>query len=67
MNLKTVIQSEVIQKMKNNYYILTHIYEIQKNYIEHLICKTEIKTHVENKNKDIKVGKGGWNELGDED
>ena len=67
MNLEIVIQSELIQKMKNKYYILTHIFEIQKNDIDHLICKTELKTHVENKYKDIKVGKGGWNELGDED
>ena len=28
MNLEPVIQSEVSQKEKNNYYILTHIYEI---------------------------------------
>ena len=31
MNLESVIQSEVSQKEKNKYHILTHIYEIQKS------------------------------------
>ena len=47
-------------------YINTYIWNLESD-IDHLICKTELKTHVENKYKDIKVGKGGWNELGDED
>ena len=37
MNLEPVIQSEVSQKEKDKYSILTHIYEIQKNGIEEFI------------------------------
>ena len=37
MDLKTVIQSEVSQKKKNKYLILTHICGIYKNDIEDLI------------------------------
>ena len=60
MDLETVIQSEVSQKEKNKYRILTHICGIQKNGIDDLICKTEIETHVENKHMDTKWGSGGW-------
>ena len=49
MDLKTVIQSEVSQKKKNKYLILTHICGIYKNDIEDLICKEEIETQTENK------------------
>jgi len=31
MNLQPIIQSEVSQKKKNKYHILTHIYEIYKD------------------------------------
>ena len=31
MNLESFIQSEVSQKQKNKYHILTHLYRIQKN------------------------------------
>ena len=31
MNLEPIIQSDVSQKEKYKYYILTHIYRIQKN------------------------------------
>ena len=44
MDLETVIQSEVSQKEKNQYRILTHICGIQKNGIDELICKAEIET-----------------------
>ena len=35
MDLETVIQSEVSQKEKNKYCILTHICGIQKNAMSH--------------------------------
>ena len=54
MQLETVIQSEVSQKEKNKYHILTHICGIQKNGIDDLICKTE----VENKCMDTKGERG---------
>ena len=31
MDLETVIQSEVSQKKKNKYHMLTHVYGIKKN------------------------------------
>ena len=34
MNLEPIIQSEVSQKEKDKYHILTHIYEILKNGTE---------------------------------
>ena len=34
MNIEPIIQSEVSQKEKDKYYILTHIYEILKNGTE---------------------------------
>ena len=37
MNLEPIIQSEVSQKEKDKYRILTHIYRIQKNGSEEFI------------------------------
>ena len=37
MKLETIIQSEVSQKEKDKYYILMHIYGIQKNDTEEFI------------------------------
>ena len=37
MNLESVIQSEVSQKEKDKYHILTHIYRLQKSGTEELI------------------------------
>ena len=47
MNLELVIQSEVNQKGKNKYHILTHIYEIQKNSTNEPICREEMKTQMQ--------------------
>ena len=44
MNLEPVIQSEVSQKEKNKYCILTHIYEISENVIDELICREGMET-----------------------
>ena len=38
MNLEPIIHSEVSQKEKDKYHILTHIHGIQKNSTEELIC-----------------------------
>ena len=40
MKLEHIIQSEVSQKEKHQYSILTHIYEIQKDGNDDPICKT---------------------------
>ena len=39
MNLEPIIQSEVSQKEKDKYHILTHIYRIQKNGTEEFIYR----------------------------
>ena len=47
MNLEPVIQSEVSQKEKNKYCVLTHIYEIQKNGTDEPICRAGIEMQTE--------------------
>ena len=39
MNPEPIIQSEVSQKEKNKYLILTHIYGIEKNGTDEPICR----------------------------
>ena len=46
MDLQTVIQSEVSQKEKNKYRIVTHICGIYKDGTDELICKAEIETQM---------------------
>ena len=43
MNLEPIIQSEVRQKEKDKYHILTHIYGIQKNGTEEFIYRAAIE------------------------
>ena len=43
MNLEPIIQSEVNQKEKDKYCILTHIYGMQKNGIEELIYRAAME------------------------
>ena len=42
MDLESVIQSEVSQKEKNKYHLLTHIYGIQKSGADESTCKAGI-------------------------
>ena len=44
MDLQTAIQSEVSQKEKNKYQILTSVFGIKKNGTGEPICKAEIET-----------------------
>ena len=44
MNLESVIRSEVNQKGKQKYHILTHTFGIQKNGTDEPICRTGIET-----------------------
>ena len=46
MGLETVIQSEVSQKEKNKYHVLTHIYGILKKGYEEPRGRTGIKTQM---------------------
>ena len=50
MDLETVIYSELSQKEKNKYRILTHICGIQKNGTDEPVCKAEIETQMERTN-----------------
>ena len=43
MNLESIIQSEVSQKEKYKYRILTHIYGIQKNGTEEFIYRAAVE------------------------
>ena len=66
MDLETVIQSEVSQKEKNKYRILTHICGIQKNGTDEPVCKAEIETQMQRTNiwtprGEAEVGWGGMN------
>ena len=46
MKLEPIIQSEVSQKDKDHYSILTHIYGILKDGNDNPICKTEKETQI---------------------
>ena len=46
INLETVIQSEVSQKEKNKYCVLTHICGTQKNGTDEPVCRAEIETQM---------------------
>ena len=46
MKLEPIIQSEVSQKDKDQYSILTHIYGILKDGNDNPICKTEKETEM---------------------
>ena len=43
MNLEPIIQSEVSQKEKDKYHILTHIYRIQKNGTEEFTYRSAVE------------------------
>ena len=46
MDLKTVIQSEVSQKEKNKYRLLTHVCGVKKNGTDELVCRAEVETQM---------------------
>ena len=46
MELESVLQSEISQKEKNKYHILTHICGIWKNGTDEPVCKAEIGTQM---------------------
>ena len=72
MDLETVIQSEVSQKEKNKYRILTHICGTQKNGTAEPVCQAEIETQMQRTKvwtlrRESGGGWGGGDELGDWD
>ena len=44
MNIQPIIQNEVSKKERNKYCILMHIYEIQKDSTDELICRAAMET-----------------------
>ena len=46
MHLKIILQSEVSQKEKHQYSILTHIYGIQKDGNNNPVCETAKETQM---------------------
>ena len=66
MDLETGIQSEVSQKGKKKYHIISLICGIQEYDTDELICKAEIETQTQRTNIWIpRWGRGWWDELGD--
>ena len=60
MKLELIIQSEVSQKEKHQYSILTRIYGIQKDGNDNPLCETAKETHVQNRLLDsVREGEGG--------
>ena len=59
MDLETVIQSEVTQKEKNKYLILTHICGIQKNGTDEPVCKAEIEPKIQRTNVQMQREESG--------
>ena len=49
MNLEPIIQSEVSQKVKHKYSILTHIYGIQKDSTDEPIDRATIEIQTQRK------------------
>ena len=58
-DLEAVIQSEVNQKEKNKYHIISLICGIEKNDTDELICKAEIEAQTQKTNLWLPKGKGG--------
>ena len=56
MNLEPIIQSEVIQKERDKYLILMHIYRIWKNGSEEFIYRAAMEKQTENRLMD--TGRG---------
>ena len=50
MDLETVIQSELSQKEKNKYRILTHVCGIQKNGTDEPVCRAEVEIQMQRRN-----------------
>ena len=62
MKLEPIIQSEVSQKEKHEYSILTHIYRIYKDGNDDFICKTAKDTDMKNRLLDS-GRRQGWGDL----
>ena len=64
MDLEIVIQSEVSQKEKNKYRILTHVCGTQKNGTDEPVCRAEIETQMQRTNVWTPRGESGGGDGG---
>ena len=65
MKLEPIIQSEVSQKEKHQYNIITHIYGIQEDGNDNPVCETAKRHRCIEKSFGL-CGKGrGWDDLGE--
>ena len=67
LDLETIIDSEISQKEKDKYRIISLICGIQKNDKDELIFKAEIESQIQKTNLWLSVGQGQWDELEDWD
>ena len=63
MNLEPIIQSEVSQKEKDKYLILTHIYGIQKGGTDKPICRASGRHRDREQTCGHREGRRGWEKL----
>ena len=56
MNLEPIIQSEVSQKEKNKYRLLTHIYGIQKDGTDEPVPRAAMETQTQRTDLQTRVG-----------
>ena len=56
MTLESIIQSEVSQKEKNNYFMLTHIYAIQKDGTDESVCRAVMEMYTQRTDLQTRVG-----------
>ena len=62
MKLEPIVKSEVSQKEKDIYCIVTHIYGIQKDGADKPTCRVAMKTQTDNRLVDtVGEGEGGMN------
>ena len=59
MDLEIVIQSEISQKEKDKYRIISLLCGIQKNGTDEFICKAEIELQMQKTNLWLPRGEGG--------
>ena len=67
LDLESVIQSEVSQKEKNKYRVLTHVCGIQKNGTDEPTFRVGIEMQMQETDVWTHGGCGVWDELGDWD
>ena len=60
INLQPIIQSEVSQKEKSKYYMITHTYGIYKDSTDEPICRAAMEMQSQRSDLWTQQGKRGW-------